>query len=132
MEILYSEDSIDLFRNPARVIIAGYGNSGKTEMCSRMIEKHHDRFNTISYCSVNSQPLQNNQTISKKLFVSNKIVNLFEYMYNGNTLFILDDCFLDAIESKFVVNAFIKGQHENISTISIIQNLFLAGISHVI
>ena len=41
--------------------------------------------------------------------------------------FILDDCFLEAIESKFVVNAFTKGRHENISTIFIAQNLFFSG-----
>ena len=44
-----------------------------------------------------------------------------------NTLFILGDCFLEAIESKFVVNAFTKGRHENISTIFITQNLFFSG-----
>ena len=27
--IAYSQDSIDLFHNPARIIIAGYSNSGK-------------------------------------------------------------------------------------------------------
>ena len=39
----------------------------------------------------------------------------------------MDDCFLEAIESKFVVNAFTKGRHENISTIFITQNLFFSG-----
>ena len=42
-------------------------------------------------------------------------------MYDGNTPFILDDCFLEAVVSKFVVSAFTKGQHENISTIVITQ-----------
>ena len=62
-----------------------------------------------------------------KIFISNEIVNPFEYTYNGNTLFILDDCFLEAIESKFVVNALTKGRHENMSTIFIIQNLSFCG-----
>ena len=33
----YTQDSIDLFHNPARIIIAGYSNSGKSEMCSKLI-----------------------------------------------------------------------------------------------
>ena len=41
--------------------------------------------------------------------------------------FILDDCFLEDIESKFVVNAFTKGRHESISTLFIPQNLFFIG-----
>ena len=39
----------------------------------------------------------------------------------------MDDCFLEAIESKLVVNAFTKGHHENILTIFITQNLFFSG-----
>ena len=33
----YTEDSIDLFQQPARIIIAGYSNSGKSQMCSNLI-----------------------------------------------------------------------------------------------
>ena len=63
----------------------------------------------------------------QKLILSSKVVNPFDYSYNGNTLFMLDDCFLEAIESKFVVKAFTKGRHENISPIFITQNLFSSG-----
>ena len=124
---IYTQDSTDLFHNPARIIIAGYSNSGKSEMCSNLIKKYHHKFNTILYCGVNSHELQNNPDINEKLHISSEIVNPFDYSYNGNTLFILDDCFLEAIESKFVVNAFTKGRHENISTIFITQNLFFSG-----
>ena len=114
---IYSQDTIDLFHNPARIIIAGYSNSGKSEICSKIIQKYHHKFNTILYCGINSHNLQNNPVINQKLIISSEIVNPFDYTYNGNTLFILDDCFLEAIESKFVINAFTKGHHENISTI---------------
>ena len=40
--------------------------------------------------------------------------------------------FLEAIESKFVVNAFTKGRHVNISTIFITQNLFLVVNLHIV
>ena len=123
----YTEDSIDLFQQPARIIIAGYSNSGKSQMCSNLINKYHYKFNTILYCGVNSHKLQNNPDIKDKLHISSEIVNPFDYTYDGNTLYILDDCFLEANESKFVVNAFTKGRHENISTIFITQNLFFSG-----
>ena len=95
-------------------------------MCSNLIKKYHDKFNAILYCGVNSHDLQNNPDINEKLHISSEIVNPFDYSYNGNTLFILDDCFLEAIEPKFVVNAFTKGRHENISTIFITQNIFFS------
>ena len=75
----------------------------------------------------NSHELQNNPDINDKLHISSEIVNPFDYTYDGNTLYILDDCFLEAIKSKFVVNAFTKGRHENFSTIFITQNLFFSG-----
>ena len=123
----YSLDSIDLFHNPAGIIIAGYSNSGKSEMGSKIIQNCHHKFNTILYCGVNSHKLQNNPVINQKLIISNEIVNPFDYTYNEITLFILDDCFLEAIESKFAVNVFTKGRHENISTIFIAQNLLFSG-----
>ena len=61
----YSQDATDLFLNPARIIIAGYSNSGKSEMCSKIIEKYHHKFNTILYCCVNSHNLQNNPVINQ-------------------------------------------------------------------
>ena len=33
-----TQDSTDLFHNPARIIITGYSNSGKSEMCSNLIQ----------------------------------------------------------------------------------------------
>ena len=75
----YTQDSIDLFHNPARIIIAGYSNSGKSEMCSKLIQKCHHKFNTILYCGVNSHKLQNNPVINQKLVISSEIVNPFDY-----------------------------------------------------
>ena len=124
---IFTEDSINLFINPARIIIAGYSNSGKTEICSKLIVKYHYLFDNILYCGVNSHPLQDDDIIKNKLIVSSEILNPFEYSNGGNILFILDDCFLEAVENKNVVNAFTKGRHQNISTIFITQNLFFNG-----
>ena len=123
----FSEEILDIFKIPARIIIAGYSNSGKSEMCIQLIKKYHENFQHILYCGVESHTLQSNEEINGKLTVSNQILNPFDYSYIGNILFILDDCFLEAIENKSVVDAFTKGRHKNISTILITQNLFFGG-----
>ena len=125
----YTEDSLEIFRQPARIIIAGYSNSGKTVMCSELIIRNTDRFGYILYCGVDSHPLQNNQNLSSKFIVSQEILNPFEYssLTSDGILLVLDDCFLEAAENKHVVEAFTKGRHKNISIIFITQNLFHSG-----
>ena len=123
----FTELSTELFNHPARIIIAGYSNSGKSQLCTRLMENYHERFNHILYCGVDSHPLQNNEDINSKLTVSEEILNPLDYSHLGSILFILDDCFLEAVEDKNVVNAFTKGRHKSISTIFITQNLFFSG-----
>ena len=53
-------------------------------MCSNLIKKYHDKFNTILYCGVNSHDLQNNPDINEKLHISSEIVNPFDYSYSEN------------------------------------------------
>ena len=128
MDVSFPDSVTDIFNVPARIIIAGYSNSGKSVLCSRIIEKYHANFKQILYCGVNSHPLQDNEEIGSKLTVSSEILNPFEYVFHDeNLLFILDDCFLEAVENKNVVDAFTKGRHKNISTIFITQNMFFTG-----
>ena len=123
----YPESIINIFNNPARIIIAGYSNSGKSEMCKNLIKIYHKNFNHILYCGVDSHPLQRNQEINTKLTVSTEILNPFDYTYLGDILFILDDCFLEAVQNQNVVDSFTKGRHKKISTIFITQNIFFSG-----
>ena len=124
---IFPENVLDIFNVPARIIIAGYSNSGKSEMCKKIIELYHKKFEHILYCGVESHSLQDNQEINHKLTVSTDILNPFDYSCFENILFILDDCFLEAVENKNVVDAFTKGRHKQISTIFITQNLFFSG-----
>ena len=124
---LFSYNVINLFNQPARIIIAGYSNSGKSEMCKNLIEKFHESFDHILYCGVETLSLEANENISSKLTVTTEILNPFDYTYLGSILFVLDDCFLEAVENKNVVDAFTKGRHKLISTIFITQNLFFSG-----
>ena len=117
----------DIFKIPSRIIIAGYSNSGKSEICRKLIELYHDNFHHILYCGVESHVLQSHPVINSKLTVTTDILNPFDYTYLGNILFILDDCFLEAVENNHVVDAFTKGRHKHISTVFITQNLFFSG-----
>ena len=123
----FSGEETDLFYNPARIIIAGYSNSGKSVFCQKIIELNHEKFQHILYCGVDSHDLQSHPDIGSKITVTETILNPFDYSHFGNILFILDDCFLQAVENKNVVDTFTKGRHKNISTIFITQNLFFSG-----
>ena len=123
----YPGDIINLFKVPARVIIAGYSNSGKSEMCKNLIEIYHENFQHVLYCGVETHSLQSNEELNSKMTVSSEILNPFDFTYLGSILFVLDDCFLEAVENKNVVDAFTKGRHKSISTIFITQNLFFSG-----
>lgn len=46
---------------------------------------------------------------------------------NEHVLFVLDDMYSAAMQSPIVLDAFIKGRHENLSCILITQNLFFTG-----
>ena len=123
----FPECVLNIFKQPARIIIAGYSNSGKSEICKKLIEIYHENFHHILYCGVETHSLQTNPNINSKLTVTTEILNPFDFTYLGNILFILDDCFLEAVENKNVVNAFTKGRHKQISTVFITQNLFFSG-----
>ena len=121
---------LDLFLEPARIIIAGSSNSGKSFLTKNIVLKYADKFDTIIICGVSNHDLQYT-TVKDKVIITEDIINPFEYTSqedNANgILYILDDCFIEASNNKNVVNAFTKGRHVNISIIFITQNLFFSG-----
>ena len=54
---IFPESVLNIFNQPARIIIVGYGNSGKSEMCKKLIEIYHENFSHILYCGIESHPL---------------------------------------------------------------------------
>ena len=126
---VYKEEATHLFSVPARIIIAGYSNSGKSQLTTKLIEKYHESFDAILYCGTDSHPLQNHSLIGPKFTLSSKIENPIEYSQhlNKGLLYILDDLFLEAVENTYVTQAFTRGRHSRISVILITQNLFYSG-----
>lgn len=128
MEAVYTAEDIDLFRDPARIIVAGFSNSGKTVLVSKLIKKYHEKFDKIFICGVSYHPLQKELAIADKISVSKDIINPLEDREAGEkTLLVLDDLYLKAMQNQLVVEAFIKGRHSDLSVILITQNLFMKG-----
>ena len=130
MNIVFQEGDIDIFKQPARVIIAGSSNSGKTNLTSKLVLKYANRFDVVIICGVAYHDLETS-SIGAQVKVFTDIINPFDYTDDHNKskgiLYILDDCFLEASQNKYVVDAFTKGRHSNISIILITQNLFFSG-----
>ena len=132
MDKTFIEEALNLFRYPSRIIIAGYTNSGKTHLCTKIVEKYEGVFSKIVICGVTSHPLQNNANIKEKLEIHEEIIDpaVETTPYTdprAQSLLILDDNFLSSASSQTVVNSFIKGRHKNLSVILITQNIFFSG-----
>lgn len=128
MDNVYTEEDVNIFRDPARIIVAGFSNSGKTHLVTKLIKKYSASFSKIFICGVNYHPLQEDAMLKFKLIVSKNIVDpLLEIKPTDKALLILDDVYLKAMQSQTVVDAFIKGRHSKLSVVMITQNLFMKG-----
>ena len=123
------EDKVDLFESPARMIIAGYSGSGKTSLVCKIVKKYINRFGKVIICGALKHPLQDDHEIADKINVYSEIIDPFSELEEEGTqtLFILDDIFIEAVQNKYVVDAFTRGRHSNLSVMLITQNLFFSG-----
>ena len=128
MDDVYTENDINIFCEPARLIVAGFSHSGKTFLVSRLIRKYCEWFSKIYICGVKYHPLQDEESISPKIVVSEDVLDPLEDTNpSDKILLVLDDMYLKAMRSPTVVDAFIKGRHSNLSVVMITQNLFMKG-----
>lgn len=129
-ETLVKQYEIDIFLQPARIIIAGASNSGKSVLSDRLINRYKSRFDVLILCGKN-EPVSGVPAacnLSPKVIASPSIIDPFEYAYQGNTiLYVLDDLFMESGNSPIVSNVFTRGRHSNISVIFITQNIFYGG-----
>ena len=124
----FTTDDVDLFTSPSRIIIAGYSNSGKSELCKKIITKYEGKFDLIIYCGTDRHDLEESG-ISDKFKVYKDLINPFDHtdFIDKGVLIIIDDLFTEAINNKNITEAFTKGRHKKISLIFITQNIFASG-----
>ena len=125
-----NEREIDIFHVPARLLVSGFSNSGKTELTSKIIRKYHHKFASILICGVTEHSLESDPVIKDKLSLYRDIVDPtseIDHFKQGGILLVLDDNFIEAINNKVILDCFSKGRHSNISVILITQNLFPTG-----
>ena len=120
MNVVHQSD-LDILNSPARILISGFSNSGKTYLVSKLLEKYISSFESVKVCGVPTIGFEH-----KKISYKESDYNpLEDDELEGATLVIYDDCMLDEKVLKVSANIFSKGRHKLISCIFITQNLFL-------
>lgn len=109
-------------------MICGFSNSGKSFLCGQLVQRYHREFTHIVICGVDKHEIQK-QFPESFVTVNREIIDPSQYKIEEKDpiLFIIDDVFMEAINSKIVLDSFTKGRHSNISTILITQNIFGQG-----
>ena len=122
----FTADQLDIFSNPARIIIGGCSHSGKTTICSKLITRNANKFDRVVISSINRDSFELPKEISDTVLYYDDVINPFdEILYKGyKLLYIIDDLYQSAFNSRYIADAFTKGRHEHISVILITQNIF--------
>lgn len=126
-KMCFTERDIKIFPG-GRLIIGGVSDSGKSFLSHQLILKYHHEFKHIVICGVEKHEIQK-QFPEEFVTVSREIIDPIQYQIEENDpiLFVIDDVFMEAINSKIVLDSFTKGRHSNLSTILITQNIFGQG-----
>lgn len=130
MSKCFEAEALDLFREPARVIVSGFSNSGKSELVRKLIIKYQHKFTNIIMCGVEEHPLQSHPQVGPKLSLHAGIVDPLtdiDESHPYSILYVLDDVFTEAVQNSHVMDVFTKGRHKSISTFFITQNVFHGG-----
>ena len=121
-------ENIDIFNEPARVIITGFSNAGKSTICVNLIKKYQNKFeNVIIANSPNSYEFENIEEIRHKIHIINYIPSIIEINENygsGHKIIILDDNFYESLNDKNLLTYFIHGRHSRLSVILVTHNIF--------
>ena len=110
---------IDIFNKPARVIIAGFSNSGKSFFTSKLLQNYKNKFDKII---LYGSELENSEGLEIE---HNEGYDPFSENISKHTLLIFDDTIFNKALIKLAAKLFTKGRHINCSTIFITQNIFL-------
>ena len=115
-----SEEELDIFNKPARLLISGFSGSGKSSFVCALIKKYRDRFQRVI---VLGSDLENSTELDVEF---DSEFNPFQEFLKGNTLLIFDDVIYNKKLLTLAGEVFIRGRHLNVSSIVVTQNLFLS------
>lgn len=117
-KVLSSE--VDIFHTCARILIAGFSNSGKSYFTSKLINLYKNKFKRIIVIGSDLEQ------VDQVEIVRNDDFNAFlEHDGLSHILIIFDDIIYQPKKLKHATEVFIKGRHKNISSIFLTQNIFL-------
>ncbi|XP_069176698.1 uncharacterized protein [Procambarus clarkii] len=70
-----TEEQLDIFNEPSRIIIAGFSNGGKSYLCTKLVQKYHLKFSSIIICGGSYRALLDDPVINKKIIAQPEIIN---------------------------------------------------------
>ena len=120
-----SEEELDVFSLPARILVAGASNSGKSFFVSRLVNKYQGKFKRIVIIGANLENVDGLNIIRDDQYNP-----LLETGSNEQSLVIFDDVIFNPRVMKIAAESFTRGRHMNVSLIFCTQNLFLADKSY--
>ena len=115
------ESELGIFNKPARILVAGASNSGKSYLVSRLIQRWHQKFERIV---VIGSDLEN--VLGMNVLRDDFYNPLNESNECESSLVIFDDVIFNPRIMKVAAECFTRGRHKNLSLIFCTQNLFLA------
>lgn len=126
--VVITEDQLNIFSKPARILIGGYSSSGKTFFTLQLLEKYGSLFDNVIICGLEPSELKSKHSnISFKTGLYDPFI---DDDLQGKTLMIVDDLMDNKHYLKVVAKVFSKGRHKKISCIFISQNLYLQDQSY--
>ena len=126
-----SSENLNIFKENARIIIAGTSFSGKSTICKDILIKYIKEFDHILLlASPGNQPLENEILLIEKLTKFDYYPSISEinasFPKSAHKVLVLDDNYTSAFQNEHVLSYFIRGRHENLSIILISHNLFFS------
>ena len=104
-----SEEELDIFNKPARLLISGFSGSGKSSFVCALIKKYRDRFQRVI---VLGSDLENSTELDVEF---DSEFNPFQEFLKGNTLLIFDDVIYNKKLLTLAGEIFIRGRHLNVT-----------------
>lgn len=119
-----NESDIDIFYKPSRIVISGVSGAGKSSLCVNLIHKYHKKFKKIVVLGSSLENVSQIPNITRD--------DNFDPLSNpdeltgDNILLVFDDVMFDPELIKRASVYFIRGRPQNISSVFICHNLFMA------